>query len=177
MGMITDALYESFGIIEEDFKDEVLDSAEESIKKNEYIDEAIGTSIWDKIKDYINESLINESSSGSIEKAIEQYQDLLRQDIPPEKAKAMVVGKEKEQEGEIQESLTESKRIMDVKTKYDPDAYMKKVVEQYRKAAKFSLEEELTEEKLKNEDWRIKNIAMRAAIPSSALREALLKGM
>lgn len=156
MGILSTAIYESFQL-DEDFQDEVLDSLEETGSLEEVNEEPI------------EESLITESSS-DISKAIDEYQELLRQDIPPAKAKSMVTGEE-----EVKESLTESRK-MNTKSKYDPEVYMRKVVEQYRKAAKFSLDEELTEEKLKNEDWRIKNIAMRAAVPSSALREALLKG-
>jgi hypothetical protein len=108
----------------------------------------------------------------TISNAIDKYYSLLRKDIPPVKAKAIVMGEEEE---EIQEALTESNNIMDNKSKYDPEIYMQKVVEQYKRAAKIPLDEELTEEKLKHEDWRIKSIAMRSAVPSADLKKALLK--
>lgn len=176
MGFLTEELHKSFNMYE-GFQDEVLDSAEQSLKDYENdnldIEESLKeeVSLWDRVEDYLDESLITESSD--IEKAIDKYQELLRQDIPPAKAKAIVTGKEEE----VQESLTESNDVnTDKKCKYDPNSYLKKVAEQYRKAANFSLDEELTEDKLKNEYWRIQNIAMKAAVPSSALKEMLLKG-
>lgn len=175
MGVLTTALYESFNM-EEDFQDEVLDSLEDngSLQEDcnkENMDESLNESVWDMIAPAldINESL-NESTE--IENAIDKYQELLRKDIPPARAKAMVTGKE-----EVQESLNESAEIKEsADNKYDPKAYMKRVVERFKKEAKFPLDEQLTEEKLKNEGWRIKNVAMKAAIPSSALKEALLEG-
>ena len=173
MGLLTSAIYESFNI-EEDFAEEVAETADKSVEENkeeenldENLNEAAGNTIWDKIAPALQESL-NESSD--IGKAIDEYQELLRQDIPPAKAKAIVTGEEEE----IQESLKESKE--NKPNKYDPKAYMQKVVERYKKEAKFPLDEQLTEEKLKNEGWRIKNVAMKAAVPSAALREALLEG-
>lgn len=172
MGILNDAIYESFNM-EEDFSNEVLASAEESIKDNKYIEESVsGNSIWDIIEpEIMNESIITEASDVTISNAIDKYYSLLRKDIPPVKAKAIVMGEEEE----IQESLTESNNIMDNKSKYDPEIYMQKVVEQYKRDAKIPLDEELTEEKLKHEDWRIKNIAMRSAVPSADLKKALLK--
>lgn len=177
MGILSKALYESFAL-EEDFQDEVLDSLEDNGSLEECVDTDIeeslneDMSIWDKIAPALNlEESLNESTD--IEKAIDEYQALLRKDIPPAKAKAMIVGKEEEIQESLNESTSKPKTVAD---KYDPKAYMQKVVERYRKAAKFSLDEELTEEKLKNEGWRIKNIAMKAAVPSSALKEALLEG-
>lgn len=190
MGILNTAIYESFNM-EEDFSDEVLASAEESIKDNEYIEESVGgNSIWDIVEPQVqsskssggstwdilepqitNESIITEASDMTISNAIDKYYSLLRKDIPPVKAKAIVMGEEEE----IQESLTESNNIMDNKSKYDPEIYMQKVVEQYKRAAKIPLDEELTEEKLKYEDWRIKSIAMRSAVPSADLKKALLK--
>lgn len=168
MGILNTAIYESFNM-EEDFSDEVLASAEESIKDNKYLEETISTDpIWSEVESQI---MMTESSDMDISNAIDKYYSLLRKDIPPVKAKAIVMGEEEE----IQESLTESNNIMDNKSKYDPETYMQKVVEQYKRAAKIPLDEELTEEKLKHEDWRIKNIAMRSAVPSADLKKALLK--
>lgn len=175
MSQLTKALYESFHI-DEDFAEEVAEVADNSVEDNkDNIDESLNESIWDKVAPLLEESATLKESS-EIGKAIDEYQKLLRQDIPPAKARAIVTG-EKE---EVQESLNESSQVkkeMTVKEKYDPKSYMKKVCEKYRTEAKFGLDEELTEEKLKNEDWRIKNVAMRASIPSSKLKEALLENV
>lgn len=182
MGKLSKAIYESFNI-EEDFAEEVAEIADDSVEQaeqQETVEESLteGT-LWDKIapalQEEMNESL-NESADTSIEQALDRFYDLTQnKDIPPKKAKAMILGKE-----EMSESLTESKlndSKMSYKEKYDPKNHMKKVVERYIKEANFPKDTKFTEEMLKNEGWRIKNVAMKAAVPSSALKEALLEGI
>lgn len=200
MGRLSKAIYESFNI-EDNFAEEVAQVADGSVEKakqieqQENIEESLteGT-LWDKIapalQEEMNESLwddivkavpdlnesLNESADTSIEQALDKFYDLTQnKDIPPKRAKAMILGQE-----EMVESLTEAKLNSSKKTykeKYDPKRHMKKVVERYIKEAHFPKDTQFTKEMLKNEDWRIKNVAMKAAVPSSALKEALLEGI
>lgn len=187
MSQLSRAIYESFNIAE-DFAEEIAETADESVENYEEkpMDESLVTegTMWDKVKAHLgnmkNESLTEDvgeytdREKAAISKALDDFFELaVRQDIPPNIAKKQVLGEN------MQESLTEAKEKPGYKYNsregYDPEAHMKHVCEKYRKAAEFGLDEPLTEEKLKYEDWRIQNIAMGASIPSAKLKEALLE--
>ena len=50
-----------------------------------------------------------------------------------------------------------------------------KAVKEFRESAKYSKDEKITEEMLKYKMYKVENIAMRKAIPSRVLKEAILK--
>lgn len=184
MSQLSRAIYESFNIAE-DFAEEIAETADESVENyaEKPMEESLITegTMWDKVEAHLgnmkNESLTEDVggkySVAEIEKALDEFYELVfRQDTPPQKAKSQILGID------VQESLKESQKPgyrFNSREKYDPKEYMKYVCEKYRKAADFGMDEQLTEEKLKYEDWRIQNIAMGASIPSARLKEALLE--
>ena len=191
----TRALLESFDI-EEGLQDEVLDSLEETgsleesvadtvIENNpDLMEESLMTeSIWDKIapalgavgdREELGESLITEAPD-NLPAILDRFYDLMmKQDLGPAEAKKRILG-----EVGMNESLQESKepelsrKEKQAKRKAD---YMESICKQFRESARFGLDDELTEEKLKYEGWRIKDLAARKGIPSADIKEALLKG-
>ena len=179
MSSISEALYESFQYVDEDFTQEILDSLEDTDSLQESAEE----NLWDKLEPVlektspVNESLLKEDMT--IDQALDEFHELMiKQDVPPKEAKARVLkdlGKEpaitESMELKEEKTLTRKERL--AKKKSDR---MKAVCEEFRKSANFFLDEELTEDKLKYEGWRIKNLALRTGIPSAKIKEALLKG-
>ena len=179
MSSISEALYESFQYVDEDFTQEILDSLEDTDSLQESAEE----NLWDKLEPVlektppVNESLLKEDMT--IDQALDEFYELMiKQDVPPKEAKARVLkdlGKEpaitESMELKEEKTLTRKERL--AKQKSDR---MKAICEEFRKSANFFLDEELTEDKLKYEEWRIKNLALRTGIPSAKIKEALLKG-
>lgn len=58
---------------------------------------------------------------------------------------------------------------------WDPDENIKKAAKYYRDWAKFGEDEQLTEDLLKNEDWRLKRVSSLKNIPVKQLKAELLK--
>lgn len=180
MSSIRDALYESLHY-EEDFQEEILDSLEETGSLQEDV------TAWDKLVKQLPEleedvnslkEAISLKEDASFGQALDSFYKLIIDDVPPAEAKSRVL-----QDMGIHESLTEevekaeeqplSREERMAKRKSD---YMKEVCEEFRKSANFFLDEDLDEDKIKHEEWRIKNLAVRKGIPSADIREALLKG-
>ena len=179
MSSIRDALYESLHY-EEDFQEEILDSLEETGSLQEDV------SAWDKLvkqlpqlEEDVNslKEAISLKEDASFGQALDSFYKLIIDDVPPAEAKSRVL-----QDMGIHESLTEevekaeeqplSRKERLAKKKAD---YMKKICEEFRKSANFFLDEQLDEDKIKYEEWRIKSLAVREGIPVADLREALLK--
>lgn len=167
--------------------DKVKDDVTESLTEGSIWDkiapalqENVNESLWDEIIEKVpdlNESLNESQETSDISRALDQFYDLTNnQDIPPKRAKAMILGEESMQESLKESNLREAAPVS-YKEKYDPNKHMQKVVEKYMKEARWPADTKFTEDMLKNEDWRIKNVAMRGAVPSSALKEALLEGI
>lgn len=78
--------------------------------------------------------------------------------------------------GELQESffITEDKEPPK-RRGWDPDENLKKAAKYYRDWAKFGEDEQLTEDLLKNEDWRLKRVSSLKNIPVKQLKAELLK--
>lgn len=110
------------------------------------------------------------------EEAIDEFYELIRKDTPPEKAKKIVLGKE---DNDLQESLLteegEKKMSESKKRGWYPDEHMQKVVEYYRNWAGFDKDQTLTEELLKDEDWRIRRVSSLKNVPADKLKSELLK--
>lgn len=179
MSSISEALYESFQYVDEDFTQEILDSLEDTGS----LQESAKENLWDKLAPIlektpqVNESLLKEDMT--IDQALDEFYELMiKQDVPPKEAKARVL-KDMGREPAITESmelkedkpLTREERMAKRKTDY-----MQGICEEFRKSAGFFLDEELDEDKLKYEEWRIKNLAVRKGVPSADIKEALLKG-
>ena len=76
------------------------------------------------------------------------------------------------------ENLEEGVKKMSEPKKYkgwDPDEHIKKVCKYYRDWAGFGEDEVLTEELLKNEDWRLKRVSALKNVPVRKIKEELLK--
>ena len=69
----------------------------------------------------------------------------------------------------------ESKPLPVKKRGWDPDENLKKAVKYYKDWAKFGDDEVLTEDLLKNEDWRLKRVSALKNIPVKQLKAELLK--
>ena len=191
MGLITTAIYESLNM-DEDFQDEILDSLEETDSLQEEVSLKEERTAWDILTNAMPELL--KESAGSlkesllkedidVEGVIDEFYDLMMQDIRPNRAKKMVLqnfGKDSTttlaESMDMKESASEEKSLSreERRAKRKSD-YMKSVCEEFRKSADFFLDEQLDDEKLKYEGWRIKNLAVRKGIPHEDIREALLK--
>ena len=78
--------------------------------------------------------------------------------------------------GDLQENLVpKEKEFPKNKRGWDPDEYMKKVVKYYKDWAGFNEDEVLTEDLLKNEDWRLKRVSSLKNVPVKQLKSELLK--
>jgi hypothetical protein len=80
--------------------------------------------------------------------------------------------------GDLQESfmITEEKdEPQEKKRGWDPDEHLKKVVKYYKDWAGFNEDEVLTEDLLKNEDWRLKRVSSLKNVPVKQLKAELLK--
>lgn len=107
------------------------------------------------------------------EEAMDEFYELLKQDIPPTKAKAIVLGKD----NDMNESLEgcEKKMSETKKRGWDPDEHLQKVVEYYKNWAGFDKDQVITEDMLKHEDWRLKRVSSLKSTPVSKIRAELLK--
>lgn len=79
---------------------------------------------------------------------------------------------------EDHENLEEGVKKMSEPKKYkgwDPDEHIKKVCKYYRDWAGFGEDEVLTEDLLKNEDWRLKRVSALKNVPVRKIKEELLK--
>ena len=186
MGRLSTALYESFNLVD-DFQDEILDSLEETgaLEEEPIVNESlVNESIWDRVapdlgigrEEGLEESLHINESNENLSQILDQFYDLMiKQDLGPIEAKKRIL-----QDVNMNESLQEQKQPelsrSERRAKRKTD-YMESICEEFRKAADFGLNEELTEEKLKYEGWRIQNLAIRKGVPSADIKEALLKGI
>ncbi len=78
--------------------------------------------------------------------------------------------------GDMQDNkkpILEEKKIP--KRGWNPDENMKKVVKYYRDWAGFGDDTVLTEDLLKNEDWRLKRVSSLKNVPVKQLKAALLQ--
>lgn len=110
------------------------------------------TDAWGPFRKRLKEMGFNESQISKIE----NYQDI----------------------SDKNESLEEGEKKMSEPKKYrgwDPDEHLKKVCEYYRKWAGFGEDEVLTEEMLKNEDWRLKRVSALKNTPVKKIKAELLK--
>lgn len=126
-----------------------------------------------EVEDMITSEEITEKTN---EEAMDEFYELIRKDIPPEKAKNIVLGKEND---DLKESLLkeegEKKMSESKKRGWYPDEHMQKVVEYYRNWAGFDNDQTLTEELLKDEDWRIRRVSSLKNVPADKLKSELLK--
>lgn len=78
--------------------------------------------------------------------------------------------------GDLQESIEMSRRKKPVSRKaWDPDKHLEEVCKYYRNWAGFDEDEILTEDLLKNEDWRLKRVSSLKNMPVDKIKKALLK--
>lgn len=199
-GSLEESLYDEVMTDIDKYVDPTLPASEPAKRKNlgpnatladmildenpDLMEESLMTeSIWDKIapalgavgnREELGESLITEAPD-NLPAILDRFYDLMmKQDLGPAEAKKRILG-----EVGMNESLQESKEPelsrKEKQTKRKAD-YMESICKQFRESARFGLDEELTEEKLKYEGWRIKDLAARKGIPSADIREALLKG-
>lgn len=82
--------------------------------------------------------------------------------------------------GDMQESFEKAKEAdtpkpVQKKRGWDPDEHLQKVVKYYKDWAGFDEDEELTEDLLKNEDWRLKRVSSLKNVPVKQLKAELLK--
>lgn len=76
---------------------------------------------------------------------------------------------------ELEESFFITEKEQPKRRGWDPDENIKKAAKYYRGWAKFGEDEQLTEDLLKNEDWRLKRISSLKNIPVKQLKAELLK--
>ena len=121
----------------------------------------------------IKESLVTEDVDAS--KVVDAFYGLLQQDIPPKKAKEMVM---KEMPNVDGSALEESLMREDVRPKdrnNKPKTRLEQYAREFRDLAGYAYNEQLTEEKIKYDNWLVKKVANRNYVPTAKLKEELLK--
>ena len=145
---------------------------------NKILNEDLSTDIADaristcEVEDMIDSNELPVEKTN--EEAMDEFYELLKQDIPPTEAKAIVLGKE----DEINESLKgREKKMSETKKRrgWDPDEHLQRVVEYYKNWAGFDKDEIITEDMLKHEDWRLKRVSSLKNTPVSKIKAELLK--
>lgn len=144
---------------------------------NKILNEDLSTDIADarisagEVEDMIDSNELPVEKTN--EEAMDEFYELLKQDIPPNEAKAIVLGKE----DSINESLKgREKKMSETKRRgWDPDEHLQRVVEYYKNWAGFDKDEIITEDMLKHEDWRLKRVSSLKNTPVSKIKAELLK--
>lgn len=147
---------------------------------NKILNEDLSTDIADaristgEVEDMIDSNELPVEKTN--EEAMDEFYELLKQDIPPTEAKAIVLGKEND---DLKESLLKEegeKKMSETKRRgWDPDEHLQRVVEYYKNWAGFDKDEIITEDMLKHEDWRLKRVSSLKNTPVSKIKAELLK--
>lgn len=126
------------------------------------------------VEEKSNQNSFKEPDNFTTLEALNMYENLREQNMSPDEAKAKVLSESKAYREALKEDsqLTRRERLEREKQKR-----LKSYVEAFRKQNDFSLDEELTEEKLKYHTMQIKEHAVRHGIPSAEFKEALIKGI
>lgn len=169
MSIFTEALSQSFDLEEDKL---LLDEAllTESAYTKDELKDKFGTDDLDIINAGNEEDV-----ELKIEEALDMYEGLLNQDVPPAVAKAKVLKKEPPEP--IKEGLEEKPLTRRERLEQERKNRWKGYCEAFRKEENFTLDESLDEDKLKYSGPAIKRLATRYGIPSAKFKEALIKGI
>lgn len=172
MSIYTDAIYESLSLDEdkslnESYWDNIKAYAGNEIEEAGLEEELQEDMIEDDVEQDIDEPIMNESLSN----ILEEYDSLLKEGVDSTEARKQILAKQPKKVVESKK-LSREERLAEAKK-----SRMRKYTEEFRKAANFSLDEELDEDKLKRHEMLLKNHAIKHGIPSKDLREALIKGI